>query len=257
MSEDTKETTPTKSIETTPNAIEEKKQRHLSLYQKAIQIAKTQHPEPEGITNDEVKTIGHKKRILAKQIGSLLINQDRQSKKELAEAIREGEIDTLTQVYNRKGFIRRLVEEKARIERAKFLGQNANSILMFFDANGLKEVNDRTEDKHSEGDKYLQNIALAISEIARPNDIVARIGGDEFALIMPTASYNDARDFWETRLLPNLIGKGLSISAGSRLIDPDDIDQSMKDADNAMYVAKQVSRVYGTNEYKEHGENIR
>lgn len=257
MSEDTKETTQIKSLKTTPNVDKERKQRHLGLYQKAIQIAKVVHPESEGISENEIKTIGHKKRVLAKQIGSLLINQDKQNIEELDKAIRDGEIDTLTHIYNRNGFVRRLVEEKARIERAKFLDQNSSSILMYFDANGLKEINDRTKDKHSEGDKYLENIALAISEAARPNDVVARIGGDEFALIMPTANYTDAKDFWETRLLPSLISKGVSVSVGSALIDPEDIDQSKKNADNAMYLAKKISKIYGTNEYKEHGENIK
>ena len=257
MSEDRQEITTSKSPETTPDAAERTKKKHLELYQKAVQVAQNEYETPETTSDDEVKTVEHKRRLLAKQVGSLLIKQSKQSEAEVAEAIRDGEINTLTHIYNRKGFTRRLVEEKARIERARFIGQNTNSILIYFDANGLKEINDRTKDQHSEGDKYLQSIALAISEVARPNDVVARIGGDEFALIMPTASYGDARDFWTNRLLPTLIGKGVSVSAGSALINPDDIDQSIKNADVAMYEAKKFSKVYGTNEYKEHGENIK
>lgn len=257
MSEDRQEITTYKSPETTPDSTEKRKRKHLGLYQKAVRVAQAEYQIPEIASDDDIRTVEHKRRLLAKQVGSLLISQSKQSEAEVAEAIRDGEVDILTHVYNRKGFIRRLVEEKARIERAMFTDQNANSILMYFDANGLKEINDRTEDKHTEGDKYLQSIALAISEVARPSDIVARIGGDEFALIMPTANYTEARDFWTDRLLPNLISRGVSVSVGSALINPDDIDQSKKDADNAMYLAKKVSRIYGTNEYKEHGENIR
>ena len=190
-----------------------------------------------------------------RRIWDKVIPREKEHKKELSQAITEGGIDHLTQLYNLAGFDRRLVEEKARIERARITGENTDSILIYFDANGLKQINDKDEE-HAAGDEYLKTIALAISQVARPTDVAARIGGDEFALLLPTSNFATTREFWEERLLPELIKRGVSVSAGSSIFNPDDIDSSKKQADKAMYQAKKNARIYGTNEYREHGENI-
>ena len=203
------------------------------------------------------------RRKLLRKVWDKLIPPEMVQREELAEAIRNGEVDTLTGIANLRGFNRRLVEEKARIERAGVENQkqgkiaySTDSVIIYFDANELKKINDKKRGGHAEGNRYLQQIALALSEIARPSDTVARIGGDEFALILPTANLESTRKLWEKRIKPELIKRGLSLSAGSAPFDHDDIDGSKERADAAMYQAKAISRIYKTNEYIEHREII-
>ena len=86
--------------------------------------------------------------------------------------------DELTGLYNTRHFYARLDEETARAVR------HARSLaLLLLDADGLKLVNDRFG--HQEGDRLLQHIASLLRREARTSDVIARVGGDEFAVIQP------------------------------------------------------------------------
>jgi diguanylate cyclase (GGDEF)-like protein len=96
--------------------------------------------------------------------------------KEVEERLREmSHHDGLTQLYNRSFF----EEELARFER----GRSHLLTILMLDVDGLKRVNDTLG--HAEGDKLLQRVAEVLRVAFRPEDVVARIGGDEFAVILP------------------------------------------------------------------------
>ncbi|HWB22829.1 MAG TPA: GGDEF domain-containing protein, partial [Gaiellaceae bacterium] len=91
-------------------------------------------------------------------------------------------IDELTRVANRRSFERRLAVEQARARRS---GSGLNVCLL--DLDRFKNYNDTYG--HQAGDDLLRRVAAAWTEVLRPEALLARIGGEEFALILPdTAS---------------------------------------------------------------------
>jgi diguanylate cyclase (GGDEF)-like protein len=89
--------------------------------------------------------------------------------------------DPLTRLLNRRAFIARLDAEVARSTRSgKPFG------LVLCDLDGFKALNDR--DGHLAGDEALRVVARLLGETVRRSDDVFRIGGDEFALLLPEAS---------------------------------------------------------------------
>ena len=116
--------------------------------------------------------------------------------------------------------------------------------LLYLDVDGFKPVNDRYG--HAAGDEVLQSIAHRLRAQVRPQDTVARVGGDEFAVIAPRVN-GTALAGLVTRLRaalnrPHLIHGGLvrlPVSIGSHLAAPGDPAAAALDAaDRAMYAAK-------------------
>ena len=89
--------------------------------------------------------------------------------------------DELTQLLNRRGFLQQFQYSLSISRRS-----NTGGSLMVLDLDKFKQINDTYG--HSAGDDVLQNVVISISKVVRESDIVGRIGGDEFSILMPGAS---------------------------------------------------------------------
>jgi len=131
--------------------------------------------------------------------------------------------DELTGLLNRRGFMTALQRELNFARR----DQNAKGILVMIDLDGFKSINDLWG--HCAGDDYLQVVAHTLLSEVRAHDIVARIGGDEFAILftrmdMETGharvkkleqSFNSRIMHWRDKILPLRASFGLSSYDGS------------------------------------------
>jgi diguanylate cyclase (GGDEF)-like protein/PAS domain S-box-containing protein len=148
------------------------------------------------------------------------------------------EHDSLTGTSNRRLLEREISDQ---VGRARRYGEQG--ALLFIDVDGLKQIND--VHGHKAGDRALQEIAGAVRPRLRETDVVARIGGDEFAVLLPYADAEQAQAV--TKDLRRVIRESdielddgttlpLSASVGAALITPDtDTDEILAEADRAMY----------------------
>lgn len=119
--------------------------------------------------------------------------------------------------------------------------------LMMADVDRFKDINDKLG--HIIGDRILAAIADAFREFLRPSDLIARFGGDEFAILLPGLSLAEATATAE-RLRESLVSysdpslpSGVTISIGlTEAAESDDLDCLLQRADAAMYDAKDQGR---------------
>jgi diguanylate cyclase (GGDEF)-like protein/PAS domain S-box-containing protein/putative nucleotidyltransferase with HDIG domain len=142
--------------------------------------------------------------------------------------------DHLTGLYNRRYF----EEELKRLDKKR----NLPLTIMMADVNGLKLINDSFG--HPYGDKLLVKAAEAIAKGCRADDIVARIGGDEFAVILTHTTGEDA-DKLIKRIRENIENENkdmlaLSVSIGfeTKKADDQSINETFAGAENYMYRQK-------------------
>lgn len=150
--------------------------------------------------------------------------------------------DPLTGLFNRRQFESNLEKEIAAVDRH----QGSNVALVMIDLDGFKTLNDKHG--HEAGDIALRTVATRLSESARVNDTVARIGGDEFMLICPDLHTMENADVFRQRLLVVLeqpisveggqISIGASIGIAFYPDHADSADDLFRIADQAMYAAK-------------------
>lgn len=153
--------------------------------------------------------------------------------------------DALTELYNRRHFIEMADKEIARaIRHARPLS------LCIIDVDLFKPVNDRYG--HISGDEVLRQIALLLRRHARTDDLAARIGGEEFALMLPECDAEAARVFAERLreavadavFTPGGETQRITVSIGIAELAPgrDVRPALMAAADTALYRAKSEGR---------------
>jgi diguanylate cyclase (GGDEF)-like protein len=156
------------------------------------------------------------------------------------------EHDSLTGLLNRRRFRAELDQYVSFA--ARYGGQGA---VMIIDIDGLKEVNDRLG--HQEGDNLIRRVAEALRARVRTTDIVARLSGDEFAVLMPQTDTGGAMQLGEDLraevaegLAPTPSADSATISVGVAMFDgkggEPGAEAILVAADQAMYRAKANGR---------------
>ena len=153
--------------------------------------------------------------------------------------------DSLTGLVNRH---RLRVELQAEIDRAAEEG--GGLALLYIDLDGFKHVNDRGG--HAVGDRLLRELAGRMQRAVRQSDLVARVGGDEFVVLLPdcrdTQGAREVADSLRARLTaPCRLPEGLfqldaSIGVATFPADGADAETLLMHADRAMYAAKHAGR---------------
>jgi|SRR5579884_140316 len=150
--------------------------------------------------------------------------------------------DPLTGLLNRRGFEERLEDELARARRT-----GAAVGLVVCDLDRFKLVNDRYG--HHVGDEALRRFGELLVSAKRTIDGAARIGGEEFALILPSTDHNGGRALAERirrGVREALTGYGLPLSVSLGVVSHpahgEDAEALLRRADQAMYTAKRLGR---------------
>jgi diguanylate cyclase (GGDEF)-like protein len=161
---------------------------------------------------------------------------------QMAALAARAEIDPLTDIVNRRGFERELKRACAYVKR-----YGSSAALIYLDLDGFKRVND--QHGHLAGDAVLKAVAMVLTRHIRASDLAARIGGDEFAVLLWQCSEADAQakamalEMAIARTTATHAGARLAVgaSAGATMLLP--LDQPadvVGRADRAMYARKKA-----------------
>jgi diguanylate cyclase (GGDEF)-like protein len=161
--------------------------------------------------------------------------------RDLEELKRDAETDGLTGLVNHRVF-----QELLRVEVKRAQRHRRPLSLALVDIDGFKQLNDTFG--HQIGDDVLETVAAQLAAVLRVNDIAARIGGDEFALLLPETNAQDAQVVAERahdsiRRDTFNWGTSLTISIGiCGMRHATDADTLLRLADGALYWAKAHGR---------------
>jgi len=149
--------------------------------------------------------------------------------------------DKLTQLPNRAYFY---IELEQEIRRAKRFKEKLS--IMFIDLDGFKKVNDAYG--HNVGDELLIRVARRLEKSVRSVDVVGRIGGDEFTILLTGIKKSINYEGFAQKMIEelnkdfvinhNVINVGASIGVANYPEHGEDLETLINNADNAMYRAK-------------------
>jgi diguanylate cyclase (GGDEF)-like protein len=181
----------------------------------------------------------------------LLVDEIRRLRSQLAE--REAQIaeldaiahvDSLVHLPNRRSFVTSVDRVIARVQRS-----DVDAALIYVDVDGLKEINDRFG--HNAGDETLVHIARVIVDNVRNTDLVGRLAGDEFAVLLEDtdeltawhAAARIAESMESSECCVEQVRIPLSVAVGVAVILPDDsAATALGRADKEMYRIKTIGR---------------
>jgi diguanylate cyclase (GGDEF)-like protein len=173
---------------------------------------------------------------LAERVGPAIENARR-----FREARQLADLDSLTGLHNRRYFYETLGREVDRAQRYQ-----RRLSLVIVDVDGFKEINDRIG--HLAGDGVLAEIADRIRQVVRSADIPCRVGGDEFAVIVPEVEVGQARQLVgriQRAVSSQPIARAgrVRVSAGVADLQPNDSPTSMFErGDESLYAAKHAGK---------------
>ena len=184
---------------------------------------------------DDPQIVGSasKVRLLGRMLSTILATQHDAAglRAELIASWELSETDALTGLRNRRGWEAGLAREGHRAAR-----HVATSGVIAIDLDGLKETNDRQG--HQAGDRLLARTAEVLTATCRPSDVLARSGGDEFAVLAVEVTRTDL-DALAARLRATLWGAGIRASlAGALQVAGENLVDTWGRADRTMYAEK-------------------
>jgi diguanylate cyclase (GGDEF)-like protein len=201
-----------------------------------VSVLTLYHTERDAFTKDHL-------RILMAVASKLALAVENALKYQQAES--SAATDYMTSLPNARSLFLHLDAEISRCRR-----QESPLAVLVCDLNGFKQVNDRFG--HLEGNRILRIVAAKFKECCREYDYVARMGGDEFVLVMPGVRLDSlGPTLQRLRTAANEAGREvckediLSLSIGHSLYPEDgaDAEQLLSEADRRMYSAKQQQKL--------------
>jgi len=149
-------------------------------------------------------------------------------------------LDPVTGLHNRRFGLQRLTEEMSRAER-----YGRPLIILLFDIDELKQVNDTFG--HPAGDQVIKHFAECLLKAIRGSDLAARIGGDEFMVLLPECAVDKVQHVLERLcdLKIDLDGRTVlfNFSVGWSVYTPGELpEEVMKRSDAALYVNKRAGK---------------
>ena len=181
--------------------------------------------------------------VMVSEIDSLRLDVE-QLRLSLAEAEASADHDTLSPIYNRRAFIREAQRVLAMVKR-----HEVQASLIYFDLNNFKAINDAHG--HPAGDAVIRAIGEILIRHTRGSDVVGRIGGDEFAVILthtdPDAAAAKAEALAATLCTEKVLYNGIALYVSAaygitRIGIGDTAEKALARADEAMYADKALHR---------------
>lgn len=198
-------------------------------------VLKVTSDQPHGFTEDDVGLLEHLAQFIAKALARASV---------MEEKARAASVDALTGLANRAAFLSGL---ESMISGAAGSGGDPVAVVLYVDLDGFKPINDTHG--HAVGDEVLRAIGQRIAANCRSDDVGARIGGDEFAILLANSTYPPDPFSLRDRLLAVLQQEMLTsvgplkvgASCGAAVVGGGDLAEAvLARADAAMYADKRT-----------------